>query len=143
MNTECHDRKNDAKNKAPENDFDKCVRSRRIEFSSLIKPIDSCLGFQLQWKWAHVFRLQVPGDDQGSWYAEVTTATAGKRAIASFGEAEVVWSSDGEASVELRDEDFHGSVPRRTHAEIKQKVEVEYVSQSSYEDVEEHSGDAA
>jgi hypothetical protein len=73
------------------------------------------------------FRLQVPGDDQGSWYAEVTTATAGQRVIASFGEAEVVRSSDGEASVELRDEDFHGSVPRRTHAEIKQKVEVEYV----------------
>ena len=38
-----------------------------------------------------------------------------------------LFSSDGEASVELRDEDFHGSVPRRTHAEIKQKVEVEYV----------------
>lgn len=74
-----------------------------------------------------LYRLETPGDTQGSWYAEAPASTADQRGVAPFGEYGVTRRAGGRAYTEWEEEDFRGATPAKVHPEVKRKANVEYV----------------
>lgn len=97
---------------------------KSIDFEQPVEVVPVQAGTRL-------FRLEVPGDSQGSWYAERSTSTADQRGITSFGESGIERQADGQANIEWQEADFKGAPPAKVYPALKQKASVEYAVNST------------